>query len=92
MSTCTLSSVGVRASVLGHTARQTQRVVACAAHTDRCATDENVSVADRLRRAAIATAASAALIVGHPSAALANAFDGDLSPTNGPLKSLPKGT
>jgi hypothetical protein len=45
-----------------------------------------------VRRAAVATAAAAALIAGAPDASLANAFDGDLSPTNGPLKSLPKGT
>ena len=49
------------------------------------------SVADRLRGAAVATAAAAALVACAPDAALANAFDGDLSPTNGPLKSLPKG-
>jgi hypothetical protein len=45
----------------------------------------------RARAAAVALAAAAA-IVAAPDAALANAFDGDLSPTNGPLKSLPKGT
>jgi|TARA_B110000977_G_scaffold72044_2_gene97600 hypothetical protein len=91
MSTCALSSVGVRACAPGQTAPRARRTVACAASTDRSASDE-VSVADRLRRAAVATAAAAALVACAPNAALANAFDGDLSPTNGPFKSLPIGT
>jgi len=92
MSACVLSSVTVRAPAPGATAPRARRAVACAARADRSADEaQSVSVADRLRGAAVATAAAAALVACAPDAALANAFDGDLSPTNGPLKSLPKG-
>ena len=92
MSACVSSSVAFRAPASGANAPRARRSVACAARADRSADEaKSVSVADRLRGAAVATAAAAALVACAPEAALANAFDGDLSPTNGPLKSLPKG-
>ena len=92
MSACVSSPVAARAPASGANAPRARRSVACAARADRSADEaKSVSVADRLRGAAVATAAAAALVACAPEAALANAFDGDLSPTNGPLKSLPKG-
>ena len=92
MSACVSSPVAARAPASGANAPRARRSVACAARADRSADEaKSVSVADRLRGAAVATAAAAALVACAPDAALANAFDGDLSPTNGPLKSLPKG-
>lgn len=92
MLACVSSPVAARAPASGANAPRARRTVACAARADRSADEaKSVSVADRLRGAAVATAAAAALVACAPDAALANAFDGDLSPTNGPLKSLPKG-
>ena len=91
ISTCASTVVSVRASAAPR-AKNARRSVAVSAASSR---DDRVEATpgplEGLRKAVAATAAAAVLVAAGPDAALASAFDGDLSPTNGPLKSLPKG-
>ena len=91
-STCASTVVSVRASVAprAKNARRSFAVSAASSRDDRVEATPGGPL-EGLRKAFAATAAAAVLIAAGPDAALANAFDGDLSPTNGPLKSLPKG-